>query len=479
MPTTELALRMLPEPCATIVSATACVQWNTPRRLTSMTASNCASVIFCRRASWVMPALLTSTSMRPKRASVAATIASTCARSVTSTTWPMHAAPSTDAAPTAAAAAATSCTSHATTLAPSRANFRAVARPMPWAAPVTTAILLARRMEMERVARAPLSATGSEPEVAQQVGHVRLEVGEPVIAARDQLDGAVGVARGHLAPVQHLVALGDDREDVPRMRERRRRRHRGELGDVLGAEVEALVGRVVHRLAADVGREVARGVDGRVHEHRAAVQQLGDDGGVEAAQRAADDAGRRHGPARDDGADVAQSRGGRGRQLRAGPDEVGPVARDPVGHPARLRRLRRRAEAVQVQQVRDQARAPANASSSLPWMPPKPPLLMHSTWSPGLATLTTADTSPPMVSQTCACSPSGASASTASHDSPPEWQNDRSASSSAHGSCAFIAPCFIVLERGSNTARMRCAPTVRRRPSMVVRIAVGWCAKSS
>ena len=42
-----------------------------------------------------------------------------------------------------------------------------------------------------------------------------------------------------------------------------------------------------------------------------------------------------------------------------------------------------------------------------------------------------------------------------------------------------------VLERGSNTARMRGpAPTTpspmrRRSPSMVVRIAVGWCAKSS
>ena len=49
-------------------------------------------------------------------------------------------------------------------------------------------------------------------------------------------------------------------------------------------------------------------------------------------------------------------------------------------------------------------------------------------------------------------------------------------------------PSFIVLERGSNTARMRCgrAPgdvtsrsILRRRPAIVVCIAVGWCAKSS
>jgi len=44
---------------------------------------------------------------------------------------------------------------------------------------------------------------------------------------------------------------------------------------------------------------------------------------------------------------------------------------------------------------------------------------------------------------------------------------------------AFIAPSFIVLLRGSNTASTRCRPTRWRRPSTVTRIAVGWCAKSS
>ncbi|CFP63081.1 Uncharacterised protein [Bordetella pertussis] len=37
----------------------------------------------------------------------------------------------------------------------------------------------------------------------------------------------------------------------------------------------------------------------------------------------------------------------------------------------------------------------------------------------------------------------------------------------------------MVFERGSSTARMRAAPTCRRNPSMVVAMAVGWCAKSS
>ena len=46
-----------------------------------------------------------------------------------------------------------------------------------------------------------------------------------------------------------------------------------------------------------------------------------------------------------------------------------------------------------------------------------------------------------------------------------------------------MAPSFMVLERGSNTARMRAAPAFvskrRRSPLTVVRIAVGWWAKSS
>ncbi|MBX3619399.1 MAG: zinc-dependent metalloprotease [Rhizobacter sp.] len=124
-------------------------------------------------------------------------------------------------------------------------------------------------------------------------------------------------------------------------------------------------------------------------------------------------------------------------------------------------------------------RQDASAVSSFWWMPPKPPLLMHSTWSPGFAARRTAVTSASMVSATMALSPIGASASRASQPRLAWWQKDRSASSSAHGSCAFIAPSFMVLERGSKTARMRSAPTLRRRPLMVVRMAVGWWAKSS
>ncbi len=42
-----------------------------------------------------------------------------------------------------------------------------------------------------------------------------------------------------------------------------------------------------------------------------------------------------------------------------------------------------------------------------------------------------------------------------------------------------MTPIFIVLERGSSTARIRAAPTLLRRPAIVSSMAVGWCAKSS
>ena len=81
MPTTDDALRIAWSP-APPSSATAWAQWKTPRRLTSITRSkNCFQRHLCRRASRVMPALLTSTSMRPKSAFTLATTRSVAARS--------------------------------------------------------------------------------------------------------------------------------------------------------------------------------------------------------------------------------------------------------------------------------------------------------------------------------------------------------------------------------------------------------------
>ena len=77
-----------------------------------------------------------------------------------------------------------------------------------------------------------------------------------------------------------------------------------------------------------------------------------------------------------------------------------------------------------------------------------------------------------------------AKASAAFQSSPPLWQKAKSACSRLQGNCAFMVPSFMVLLRGSNTASMRSAlrpwaSRLWRRPSIVVRIAVGWWAKSS
>ena len=48
-----------------------------------------------------------------------------------------------------------------------------------------------------------------------------------------------------------------------------------------------------------------------------------------------------------------------------------------------------------------------------------------------------------------------------------------SASARLSGRAAFMLPSFMVLERGSSTARMRAPPTFCRRPATVVVMAVG------
>src|SRR5690606_17242907 len=83
---------------------------------------------------------------------------------------------------------------------------------------------------------------------------------------------------------------------------------------------------------------------------------------------------------------------GAGRQLGALPVALARQAALAQGlrHQARLERRWRRPKTVQVQDHGAPRRA--RASSSLPCTPPKPPLLMTSTWSPGWAAWATAAT---------------------------------------------------------------------------------------
>ena len=96
-----------------------------------------------------MPALLTSVSMRPHLAMTPLTICAMLSLSVTSTRQPAASPP---AASTALTVSSTEVMlmSQTATLAPSAANLRAVARPMPWPAPVMIETLWAKRMVRDR-----------------------------------------------------------------------------------------------------------------------------------------------------------------------------------------------------------------------------------------------------------------------------------------------------------------------------------------
>ncbi len=87
-----------------------------------------------------------------------------------------------------------------------------------------------------------------------------LEIGQRVVAALDQLDAASRVAGRHLAPVEELVALGDDGEDLFRLRQRPEF-ERAQLVDVLGPEMEVL-GRVVPGASARRCSSPGRAPDG-------------------------------------------------------------------------------------------------------------------------------------------------------------------------------------------------------------------------
>ena len=85
----------------------------------------------------VIPAFATRMSMPPKRPAVAAAAASTCS-TLTTSTAAVWTSPS-DASSPAAVWSIAGSQSQSETRAPERKKRSAIARPMPWAPPVTTA----------------------------------------------------------------------------------------------------------------------------------------------------------------------------------------------------------------------------------------------------------------------------------------------------------------------------------------------------
>lgn len=124
-----------PARCALIAGATARMPRNTPTTFTSSTRRKSSSEVSASGAARKIPALLSSTSMRPCVSSVQATAARQSSSLLTSCARALARSPSSACRrPAPSPSASVSSTS-----APSSAKRRAVAAPMPPAAPVINA----------------------------------------------------------------------------------------------------------------------------------------------------------------------------------------------------------------------------------------------------------------------------------------------------------------------------------------------------
>jgi hypothetical protein len=159
---------------------------------------------------------------------------------------------------------------------------------------------------------------------AQHRGQMGGEVAQGVVVARQHGELGAQVVGHHFAPVEHLVALGDqhvvtlwpgDGVGVQFL----------ELGDEFGTEEKVIRGVVKARLLADVARQIARGGHGGVDQQGAAIERLGQHGGVKAPQRRADDHHPLARPVEHEGLQLGDGLGRRGRQLRAQPGQLMPL----------------------------------------------------------------------------------------------------------------------------------------------------------
>lgn len=168
------------------------------------------------------------------------------------------------------------------------------------------------------------------------------------------MDGPLGVAGLHLAPVQHLVALGDHGQQALR-RMQVGGLEQTQLVHVLGAEEEALRRVLPAAVLADMAGQIARRVHGGVEQDGAAVgpgRGLAQRGGVKAAQRAAhQDPALALRPVPRQGRHQGHRLGGRGRQLGAEEMQIRALLAHPAGHALGLGRAGRGAKTVQIEQM--------------------------------------------------------------------------------------------------------------------------------
>src|SRR5258707_2348266 len=138
LPARELMLMMSPEPRRIMEGATARETRKTLLRLVSRTRSQSASVFSWTGPKRPMPALFTRMVMGPRAASVWAIMTKTATEFVTSAIWLCTGTPSA-ASSLAESLRAARSRPQMDTEAPSKANWCAMARPIPRLAPVTRA----------------------------------------------------------------------------------------------------------------------------------------------------------------------------------------------------------------------------------------------------------------------------------------------------------------------------------------------------
>src|SRR5665648_42409 len=218
-----------PPPCSIMCRPKTWLVTQTASRLTSITARQSASVTSTAGLWMHAPALLISTSARPKAATVRASIRSTSSRRVTSASTVVAPTPS-EAISASTSAAATASRPTTTMFAPASARARAKARPRPRVAPVTTAVLPVRLKLSRTDIPRPFGVLpdGRRPlvEVVRVGPHA-----QPAVQGRDGLHLRGAELQPGGGQVLHLPRCRDRLRDhdvsdrqVPRERDLRRRR---------------------------------------------------------------------------------------------------------------------------------------------------------------------------------------------------------------------------------------------------------------
>src|SRR5215217_7684349 len=283
-PAPDDVLTIAPWPRRSMCSISCFMATNAPRRFTATRRSHSSSVI-----SWAgltgcsMPALLKAMSRPPKRSTVAASAASICSLLVTShataTAWPP--ACSIRRAVSSTPSAAMSAT---TTPAPSRANARAAARPMPLVAPVTKATFPSKRLtgapvarpglRLGRASRGRASGDPLRVPVGQAGRHVAMRVDLREQQPRLVLDAldhvlAGGPAQRRLSGTGQLDERPSELGRVAGLRAVHRRPERVALGSRLVVVVDRQLGQ-----RGRLGRQQFGAEEARLHDHGADPERL-------------------------------------------------------------------------------------------------------------------------------------------------------------------------------------------------------------